>query len=171
MMSLFFPDRLPGIGGHRSLRRPSGDRRRRPLPQRDRKTRQETPENPARRGAARSDICRTRRYQERSRRPALPVNDAGRPGIGTPAPRPQDALAAGQEIFRGGRYRPQGGSALAASRSIAYGRRRSTTPSATARPCTRCGNSTTTVTFARPSFTLCARKKTARLRRGKSKSV
>ncbi len=27
-----FPDRLPGIGGHRRLRRPSGDRRRRSLP-------------------------------------------------------------------------------------------------------------------------------------------
>ncbi len=46
------PDRLPGVGGHRRLRRPSGDRRRRPLPQRHRETQQEAAENPARRRPA-----------------------------------------------------------------------------------------------------------------------
>ena len=51
-------------------------------------------------------------YVERSRhpggpgRPALPADDAGRAAADPPAPRPQDPLAAGQEILPGGRDRP-----------------------------------------------------------------
>ena len=46
------PDRLPGLGGHRRLRRPPGDRRRRSLPPRHREAEQEAAENPARRRPA-----------------------------------------------------------------------------------------------------------------------
>jgi site-specific recombinase XerD len=37
------------------------------------------------------------------RPPPLPADDPGRPGAATTAPRPQDALAADQEILRSGR--------------------------------------------------------------------
>ena len=63
------------------------------------------------------------------------------------------------------------GWAAAASASIAYARRRSTTPSATGRRCTRCGSSPATPTSARPSSTSSARRKTPRWRQGRYRSV
>ena len=81
-------------------------------------------------------------------RPLTP--DAARPDPA--APRPQDALAAGQEILRGGRDRPRRGWAAAASASIAYARRRSTTPSATGPPCTLASHTASFNNPVRASF-------------------
>ena len=52
------PHRLPGLGGHRRLRRPPGDRRRRPLPPRHREAQPEAAEDPARRRPAGPGLCR-----------------------------------------------------------------------------------------------------------------
>ena len=57
---------------------------------------------------------------------------------------------------------------LGASASIAYARRRSTTPSATGPRCTRCGSSPGTPISAPPRSISCARRKTPRSRRGAS---
>ena len=71
------------------------------------------------------------RHQGRPGRPPLPPDDAGRAAADPPAPGPQDALAAGQEILPRRPASTPTGWAAAASASIAYARRRSTTPSAT----------------------------------------
>ena len=57
------PDRLPGVGGDRGLRRPPGDRRRRALPERDRKAEQEEEKNSARRGPSPPGLRGTSRHQ------------------------------------------------------------------------------------------------------------
>ena len=54
---------------------------------------------------------------------------------------------------------------------LAYARRRSTTPSATGPPCTRCGNSPAMPTSARPRSISSARRKTPRWRQGRSRSA
>ena len=62
--------------------------------------------DPSRRGAAAPGLPGTGKHQERSGRPPLPPAASRRPGAGETASGPQDALAAGQEILRGGRHRP-----------------------------------------------------------------
>ena len=63
------------------------------------------------------------------------------------------------------------GWAAAASASTRCARRRSTTPSATGRRCTRCGSSPGTPTSGRPRSTSSARRKTPRWRPGGSRSA
>ena len=94
----------------------------------------------------------------------------GRGRAGAAAPGPQDPLAAGEEVLRGGRYRPRAAGRAGASASIPCARRRSTTPSETGRPCTRSGSSPATPTSARPRSTSCARRKTPRWQRDESRS-
>ena len=100
-------------------------------------------------------------------RPMKPDGDRA----GAAAPGPQDPLAAGQEVLRGGGDRPRRGWAAAASASTRCGRPPSTTPSATEPRCTRCGSSPGTPTSARPRSTSCARRKTPRWRPGGSRSA
>ena len=72
------PDRLPGLGGDRRLRRPPGDRRRRALPPRHREAEQEAAEDPARRGPAGPGLRGAGRHRGGQGRAALPAADAGR---------------------------------------------------------------------------------------------
>ena len=102
---------------------------------------------------------------------AVPADDAGRDAAHPAAPGPQDPLAAGQEILRGGRHRPRPAGRPRHRHPLAYARRRSTTPSATGPRCTRCANSPATPTSAPPRSTSSARRRTPRWRPGGSRSA
>ena len=72
------PDRLPGLGGDRGLRRAPRDRRRRALPPRHREAEQEAAEDPPRCGPAGPGLRGAGRHRGGQGGAALPADDAGR---------------------------------------------------------------------------------------------
>ena len=107
LMSVFFLTgcRVSAVTG--ACVGPPRDRRRRALPPRHREAEQEAAEDPARCGPAGPGLRGAGRHRGGQGGAAVPADDAGRERLRAAAPGPQDPLAAGEEVLRGGRHRPQ----------------------------------------------------------------
>src|SRR5208337_55793 len=76
------------------------------LPARHREAEQEAAEDPARRGAAGPGLRGTSGHRGGQGGAPVPAYEARRGRAGAAAPGPEDPLAAGEEVLRGGRDRP-----------------------------------------------------------------